>query len=384
MTVNELDIEGTSTIGGGTVARALVMKNTRVGNIEFPHRLLTGTDIFHAKQVIGENNRLTISFQSQIYGINRSYDQEMLEAMTRSKSLYEKELTTVTSNANKKNDALKVLLPNIQPDVKVSDANEERLLQLQKGNDAIVMLDSNDLSVNQLLNRIRTGLTTINEFEGNKLALVRISLSQRKAIVEAKLDLAFNTSGIDGVIIPYANPQYAYSKIAFLRRYANIPKWIHMSGIPKYSATDGKTSLMHLLAMYGIDSFSLKAYPPFQPTEPPDVKRLDWGSLAYLDFPNEHRQRYENRIECSANCPPDYKATVDDIMDTYSPEKLPSYARVHEAYESQLGFFIIRNKILGERRALFELIKNKNIGRALLHEWEGIDFEGKMMVNKRI
>lgn len=382
--MNELDIEGTSTIGGNTVARALIIKDTRVGNIEFPHRLLTGTDLFHAKQVIGENNRLTIPFQSQIYGINRSYDQGMLEAMTRSRSVYDKELATITSNASKKNDALKVLLPNIQPSVKVSEANEERLLQLQKRNDAVVIVDSNDLSVNQLLNRMREGIRAIHGFEGHKIVLVRVSLSQRKAIVEAKLDLAFSMSGIDGIIIPYANPQYAYSKIAFLRRYANIPKWIHMSGIPKYSATDGKTSLMHLLSMYGIDSFSLKAYPPFQPTEPPDVKRLDWGSLAYLDFPNEHRQRYENRIECSANCPPDYKATVDDIVDIYSPEKLPSYARVHEAYESQLGFFSIRNRILGERRALFDLIKSKDIGKTLLHEWEGIDFEGKMMVNKRI
>ncbi|MDE1768821.1 MAG: hypothetical protein KGH62_05660, partial [Candidatus Micrarchaeota archaeon] len=341
-------------------------------------------DLFHAKQVIGENNRLTISFQSQIYGINRSYDQPRLEAITRSKSVYEKELTTVTSSANKKRDAFRVLLPNIQPDVKISDANEERLLQVQKGNDAVVMLDSNDLSINQLANRVRDGLKTISEFEGHKLALLRVSMSQRKAIVEAKLDLAFSTSGIEGVIIPYANPEYAYSKIALLRRYATIPKWIHMQGIPKYSANDGKTSLMHLLAMYGIDSFSLKAYPHFNPTEPPDVKRLDWGSLAYLDFPNEHRQRYENRVECSTNCPPDYKATVNDIVDTYSPEKLPSYTRVHEAYESQFGFFTIRNRILGEKRALFDLIKSKDIGRTLLHEWEGIDFEGKMMVNKRL
>lgn len=387
--MNEFHVEGVSSIGNSTKARASVLRKSRIGDVEFPQRFITGTDLYHANRVIQANDDredMTISFLSQVYGINRAYDAKKLSAISKGNRIYKAEQTAITNGANRRDskDVLKTLLLNFDADVEVSDTADEKMIHLQENLDVINILDSTHIGVGALESRILRDLKIIEGFDGKKIVVVRVPLNQRKDAVDKKLKLVFDMQNINGGFIPYANPEYSYSKLALLRKYAHTPKWIHMQGVPKVLASDGRTSMMHILPFYSVDSFSLAPHKYWEPVLPIEVKRMVWQTATYLDFPNEHRQIYGNDLKCSNNCPVDYKMTVKDILDRYTPEERLSSSRVHEGYEGQYGLSIIRDKILGEKGDLFNLYKGKEHISNVLKRLEGIDFKVKPLIQQQI
>jgi len=382
--MNEFEIERTSSVGRNTVARATILKESRIGTIEFPQRFLTGTDLTHGRKVINANEDLTISFMSPIYGIIRSYDKPALDSIARSNTVYHKELEAIKKNAKKKDGVLKALLANVSSDVPISNVHDERLMWLQEPLDVVNIFDSRHIGVDELKERINKDLKAIEKFDDEKLVVVRISLRQRIAILKKKLNLIYGTEGIKGIFVPWANPDYAYSKLTLIRDFVRVPKWVNMFGIPKMSVDGGRASLIHILPLYGIDSLSLASHKPFEPDYRIDVKRMDWGIAGYYDFPNEHRLKYGEDLNCSIQCPPDVNMAVKDILDKYSPEERLSVVRVHEAYESQFGMFNIRNSILGSRKALFDLYKTKESANQFIHRTDGIDFGSNALINTRL
>jgi hypothetical protein len=76
--VNEINVDNVGGFGRNTKARAITLANTRVGDIPFPMRAITGTDLNHAQKVISVDSSLTIPFDSKVYGINRTYDKTRL------------------------------------------------------------------------------------------------------------------------------------------------------------------------------------------------------------------------------------------------------------------------------------------------------------------
>lgn len=377
--MNEIEVDGISGIGKKTKARAITIKNTAIGDIAFPHRALTPTDLNHANSVIAVSKTLTIPFISQIYGINRDYSKVKLDAIAKGKSKFEQEMEAIIERANRKDKVFKFLIPNIDQKIPITDAHDDQLIMLQAGLNEIDIFDSSHMGVQELETRIRRDVKLIKEFDGEKVIAVRINTKQRSVMLEKKLKLIYGTEEIGKISTPYMNPDYAYDKLTLFRNYANKPKWVHMSGIPK-RATDGKTSMAHVLAMFGIDSISLRTHKPFEPDHILNVNRSNWRTGAYLDFPNEHRQRYNESLDCMVDCPPDHDKKVEDIMNEYSPEERLSEVRVHEAYETQYGFWETRMKILGEHGELFKLYKSREFLRRYFEGLEGIDFKARPMV----
>ena len=374
--MNEIEIEEVSGLGGNTKVRAMTLAKTRIGDIPFPMRFITGTDLNHAQKVISVDSSLTIPFTSKVYGINRSYDKSKLDAIAKGKSRWETEFTQIIADAKRKDGVLTALLANIDPTIAITDSHDDQLIMLQAGLDTVSIFDSRHIGDVELAERIRRDIKLIKEFDKEKIVVVRTTLRQPIALLERKLDLIFSIEEVSGVFIQYGNPDYAYAKLALLRKYARKPKWIHMFGVPKW-ATDKKTSMMHVLLPFSIDSFSLRRPKPFQPDHIVAVKRMNWRLGGYLEFPNEHRQTYEENLDCEADCPPEHEKHVKDILDKYSPEDRISEARVHEAYEGQYGFQESRIAILSEKGAIFKLYKAKPFLRDFLQRTENIDFRIK-------
>ncbi len=370
--VNEISIDEVGGLGRNTKVRAIMLSDTRVGDIPFPMRMITGTDLNHAQKVISVDDSLTIPFISKVYGINRSYTKPKLDTIAKGKSGWETEFTQIIADAKRKDGVLTALLSNIDPAIAITDSHDDQLIMLQAGLDVVTIFDSRHIGDVELAERIRRDIKLIKNFDKEKIIIVRTTLRQPLALLERKLDLIFGIEEISGVFVQYGNPDYAYAKLALLRKYARKPKWIHMFGMPKWD-TDKKTSMMHALLPFCIDSFSLRRPKPFQPDHIIEVKRLNWRVGGYLEFPNEHRQTYEESLDCQVDCPPEHEKRVKDILDKYSPEDRISEARIHEAYESQYGFKESRIAILTGKTELFKLYKAKPFLRDFLQRVENID-----------
>lgn len=385
--MNTIEVEGIGGIGNRTRARALILKDTRVGDIPFPLRFTTQTDLNHATRVVNVEssygNKMSIPFISKVYGVNRSYDKTRLTAIAKGKSVYEAELDTILKGANRKSDSLTALLANIDPQIPITDTYDDRFIMLQTPLDVVSIFDSRHIGHQEFEERLRRDIRLIDQLDHDKVKVARIIMRQSKDALERKLKVAFGMEGLDGVFLQYANPDYAYEKLALLRSYINSPKWIHMFGVPKW-ATDGKTSMAHVLPLFGMDSISLRTHKPFEPNYVIDVKRLNWRLGGYLEFPNEYRQTYGEKLDCMADCPPDHSKTVQDILDEYSPEDRLSEARIHEAYESQYAFMESRMGIMSESGALFKLYKSKALLKQYFHRTDGIDFNINPLIQGRL
>ena len=156
--MNEIEVEGVSSIGKNTRARAIMLKHTRIGNIPSPLRFLTGTDLNRATRVVGIEsnfaNNVSVPFTSQAYGIRRAYDKDKLDAIARGKSVFDAEFESIIKGANRKDKVLTTLLAHIDPKIAITDSHDDMLMMLQAPLDFVSVFDSRHIGYQELEERI--------------------------------------------------------------------------------------------------------------------------------------------------------------------------------------------------------------------------------------
>ncbi len=148
---NTFEVEAIDRLG----VRATVMGSSK-GKIEFPQRVSTSTDIWHAEKVMKEDEKAIVEIPSNVYEIKRKYSQVELDAFLNSPKELAKESRIVRALAKKRQNCLTFFNPYIGQKTLIGEKQHGALLKIQELAEipTRTSFDSPLLSLSQLKDRI--------------------------------------------------------------------------------------------------------------------------------------------------------------------------------------------------------------------------------------
>lgn len=121
-----------------------------------------------------------------------------------------------------------------------------------------------------------------------------------------------------------------------------------ISEVEKTWRSNKKTSMLHILQLFGIDAFALKLVKPIKIGKYKVVwrkaKRLDRKTLGHITY-DEHKKFYGEMNDC--NCPVDEDRGITNFYDVFNgAELLREGIGVHNAFDSFREFLVGRKFIV--------------------------------------
>ncbi|MGI0141564.1 MAG: hypothetical protein ACREBF_02855 [Candidatus Micrarchaeales archaeon] len=363
----KFSVEGVNRLG----VRA---SKTTVGGIqtEFPQRIETNTDRYYLDRLPDDISLPTPP--SDIFMVKRSYTQEQLIKLVASESYYNSEKKKIEGIRTKRQNCISVFNLSVGKNTKISDRANLRLLGLQVGFSVQRIFDSYDLTPNELLERIKVSVKYIREHginEHSDALTVSTILQQLPTVFHEKYQIIMKET--DGSAVKYTTPYSVRRQLRIIEQFVEGDKWQDLYDVPKTWGGNSRTSMMHIMAKYGFDTFSLRTGKrPKNLTRKPILKRFDENSLGYLIMPHEHERRYNDNLMCS--CYVCRGQTLADFRDNYTPDEQSKVYRGHEPYASNMEFAMDRTLALESGNELLNRYKRKEFARQPFKEVLGIDF----------
>ena len=370
----ELEIEENDPLG----ARATTLTVGEV-KISTPFRIITNTDQYHAENVEAfTHGEISVDFPHAVFQVKRRFSKEDLRELVKSKGFFESELEKIKGILNKKPKMVKWFEATIGQRVSITDAENNALLSLglKAGANINTAYDSYDITITQLEQRLKN---SAKQAEGEQFCegfVVKMPVVQSRKAIEDKTTISVKHT--DGVDFAYSSPTYAHEKYLTARNILiETEKYFGIADVPKAWSGNARTSIMHVLELYGFDGFSPRTNKRFKMTKRIQPrKRFDKTTLGYLQMPHEHISRYGQNLACFSQCPVDRPyPTLQEQSNDFSPKEQGSVYRVHEAYDSQAEFELNREATLEGKGALAKQFQAHEFALQPLKELFGIDFK---------
>lgn len=359
MQINKVSVDGELDLFGG---RALIV-HTNEGIFKTPSRTITSSE-FNYKSQISHEPRI----DNDISEIVALFNEKDWNKFMNEKGPFNSRLKTMEYFTDKMKHGIKRYYPQISPKVPLDISDIKQLITLQS-----MCADLDLISIPSLP-------PTFNNFDKVAEECAEIARSERKEplmYLDMRLDVAtfkkrffkllelsesdqIHTIGLIYRSFRENSPNY---KLLWENRDSKV--FLQMSQIPREIT---KTSTMHLLQKFGIDSFSVEMHkPPFlggkqeSESRPSGLtRRLDPDPLLFRPF----KEWLDIHQELNCDCPICRNKSADEFMEIYTgqPERYPGQMfgaanRLHECYRSLGEFRQSRNYIrTGE---LKEYFKNK-------------------------
>ena len=249
-------------------------------------------------------------------------------------------------------------------------------MQLQINTDAIAILDRYNSNPLQFEDRLTKSIRSIEKADSPAEPMPILRLDTDDRLFGEKLKILLKHG------IKIANLIYAPIKQNF-QNYTNVLKhlkeediWIHMSELGR--TTCKNSSLIHLMPMFGIDSFAMKSRPlPIGKFEKKfkAIKRFDAGTLGHIT-PDMHKKLYGEDLNC--DCFVDDGRTLTSFIDEFNGAELLKSALIcHETYSSYEEFRLSRTKIV--RKAYYDYLRQKQYAYAPIKKFLNIDLKNKSL-----
>jgi hypothetical protein len=334
-----------------TGVRVGVVKSSECDDILTPIPALTSTDIRYIKKIkaagFGLFKNGWESIPHQIVEVVKFFNPEVLEKLTDSEvsQSHVKQLQEFTYAGGK----LAMFRPVIDRKIEIPERINKILteIQLQAEFDLITIQDpkfnSSPTIFEKMISKMRDYIYESTEFDYvEPIPMMRLDMP--KDLFEEKLKILIN-NGFKGVSLIYSPYYHAYPNYLHLRKLSEDNDiFIHLSSIPKTWHENKKTSMMHLMQLWGIDSFSYRTLKlPAEAIIKIKLKlarRFDNRSWGIIDI-NEHKKMWSDDLNCK--CPVCEGRDLKSFLKVYSGSDVLSAAmRIHDIYDGHKEFMIGR------------------------------------------
>ena len=351
MSNSDFEIEQVDTLG----ARA--SKDTGI-NAEFPQRVETSTDLNYYNTAKKVDTKIQFPQPSStIYEVKRRFDADELALLISSNRYYGSVKKAIERNAKRRQNCARMLAVSFKENTRMTPKLSERLLGLQEIFEIVGIYDGYNYTASNLQDAIKTSYKIMDDVGMTpKRVNVRIpTMIQHPELLRDKMSVSFKET--DGIAIKHAAISRAPRQYRQIRTFTEKGKWTHMYDTAGVWSGNDRTSLPHILQLYGIDSYGhMTRKKPPEGLPPITPKRLDIGSLAHLTI-QEHTQRYGRELYCP--CPLCAGKTMIDMENDYNPyERYPIF-RSHLPYASNFEFAMDRHAILEKGKALLNRLQDK-------------------------
>jgi hypothetical protein len=324
---------------------------------EFPQRVETNTDLNYYDRARKVDTKIQFgSPSSTIYEVKRRFNEDELERLVTNNAYFGAVKKAIERNANRRQNCTRMLAVSFKENTRMTPKLSERLIALQEKFEVVGIYDGYNLTSSALKESIGISQKVMNELGMSPQRVnVRIpTLIQRPELLKDKMSISFAET--DGVALKHAAITRALKQYRVIRAFNEKGKWTHMYDMANVWTGNDRTSLMHIIQLYGIDSFGLRTRKPPKNILPITPKRLDIGSLGTLTI-QEHTQRYGHDLSCP--CPICVNKTMDDMQNDYSPyERYPIF-RSHLPYASNIEFALDRDAMLNGGKHLLNMLRSK-------------------------
>jgi hypothetical protein len=340
MQIHKVSVDGELDLFGG---RALIIR-TDEGVYRTPSRSITSSEFNYKSQI-----SLEPRIDNDISEIVALFSENDWNRFMNEKGSFNSRLNTMEYFADKMKHGIKRYYPQISPKVLLNISDIKQLITLQ-----CMCEDLDFISIPSLpptFDNFEKAVEECAEISHSERREPLIYLDMRLSVDIFKkrffkiLDLS-ESDQIHAVGLIYRSPRENFPNYRLLWENRDSKLFLQMSQIPREIA---RTSTMHLLQKFGIDSFSVEVHkPPYlggkHETESRPagaMKRLDPDPLLFRPF----KEWLNPNLELDCNCPICRNRSADEFMEIYTgqPEKYPGQMfgaanRLHECYRS-LGEF---------------------------------------------
>jgi len=251
-------------------------------------------------------------------------------------------------------------------------------LQIQSDIDAVSILDDYNSSPEEFENRIKSSIKQIEDSDSVAEPMPTIRLDSDERIFGRKLKVCVGNR-INIINLTYAPIKENYHNYSYLiNNMADEDVWLHLSEVG--NKIFNKSSLIHAMPLFSIDSFALKSrpFPPGTYKKRISVpKRFDTKTLGQIDV-NEHKQMYGDKLNCDCfvDINMDKQRTLNNFLNVFNGAQLLKQALVcHDACSSFNEFLKARNKIIG--RNYRNYLRNKKYMHLPVKRFFKIDLGNK-------
>ncbi len=356
----KFEIEFTRNLQNATL-RAGIIKD---GGIEIPtpSRVLNSAELENGRKI--ESKELgSPKFPHQVFEITKFMKPERLIEFSKNvdiSAIIMKQIKKISDNAGMKR--LTIFHPVLNRNFVITDEMNAKLIELQIGSniDLIAVIDEHNSPVSKFKTRLKSSISRINDSGDYSEPMPMIRMDSDYRFFGEKIDVAIN-EGVKVINVVYSPVDKNFANYSYLISLARQKKkvWIHMSEVPRKLYR--KISAMHLLPLFGIDTYALNSRPfPMGLIKRKEVavKRFDNKTLEYLTLP-EHIKLYGDNPEC--NCFVENRKKLSDVLSIFQAAELLSPAIIcHEAVSSYYEMQRLRKAIVEDKSGKY-LASKKNL-----------------------
>ncbi len=315
-----------------------------------PSRTLTSTEHNYRTGAIlpdvGLGSGISISFENPTFEITKQHTIEQMEKFTKKNGALHNAQRDVKAKLNCYEDKFRIYYPRFNKGTKIDFKHLRTLIDFQTifcEMDTVSILeqhpdqnvdsfskDLNFLSQQAYAQEAKTVIPYIDFAMDNNLFIRKYRLLK---------DMGFKVIGFTNRSLKTYYPNYRFI------REQNDDIWLHCSGINRYWQSNWTTSQIHMLQLFGLDTFSLESKCAICPKPKPieEIKRFDSNTMGIISI-EDFRKRYHNDLNC--NCPVCVNKKLNDYISEYSIDRtgventnlLDKYCKLHETYCSEKEF----------------------------------------------
>jgi len=336
--VDTIDNPWNLTVRAGTIKEAGFSMPT-------PLRVLNTKEIVEAKK-IADSNLAIPNFPHPIFELTKYFKPAAIQGLTSNAQASSGLINSINKISLMAGARFTIFHPVLNRTLTVTDEINKKLIALQCACDvdAISIIDEYNSKPLIFRKRLVKSMEQIDNMERpfEPTPTIRMDTDDRK--FKDKLKIVFDND-INVLNLIYSNIKEHWANYSYLikslRKQDKI--WVHMSELNKIQFK--KSSLVHTMPLFGIDSYALNYKPLGFGTfnrVPALVKRFDSGTLGYLE-PSECGEN----TNCS--CFVDNNLPLKQVLDLYSGSDLLSSAMTcHDTVSSLHEFIKSRSNILNQ------------------------------------
>jgi hypothetical protein len=317
--------------------------------IPTPLRVLNSAELEHGRK-IESKGIASPKFPHPVFEITRFFKPERLIEFTKNadvSAVILKETKRVSERAGIQR--LTIFHPVLNRQFIITEEINKKLvaMQIDSNVDLISILEEHNSPVSNFKDRLQKSIQQINDSGQYVEPMPTIRMDSDPRLFGDKIE-AVISEGIKIINVTYAGIKQNFANYSYLANLALNKKknvWIHMSEVPRRLFR--KIPAMHLLPLFGIDSFALNSKPfPMGLVKRKEVaaKRFDKDTLGFLTL-LEHQKLYGDHPNC--NCFVEVRNKLSDSLSVFqAAELLSSAITCHEAIASYYELLRFRESIL--------------------------------------
>lgn len=354
------------------IVRAGIIKEAG-RNIPTPLRVLNSKEIEHG-QNLAKSKIVNPHFPHPVYELTRYFKPKTIFGLTKNMETSAALMKTLENLSNLAGNRFTIFHPITDKKVNITDEINQKMIALQIGCnvDAVAILDEYNSTPKKFNKRLEKSIKQIKDDEEALEPMSLIRLDSDEKVFAEKINLVIKNKNVNILNLVYAPIKENFHNYLTLIKLASRNKtknlWIHLSEVRK--TLFKKCLPMHILPLFGIDSYALNNRPIFiipkdnqkivKPKKKMEMSRFDKGTLGFIGL-KEHKELYGEDPNC--DCFVEIKKKLSENIETYRGADLLSSALIcHEAVASYRELLKSREKIINQE------YKNYLKSKKYLHE----------------